>query len=404
MHADSFDVVIVGSGLAGFTAAALAAEQEQRVAVVSSGTGSCALRSCCVEVREASMLSEEPDLAAAFAFFRTLAQAAGTALVGSLEQTFHLPTLLGSFQPMHIAPLLVANARPESAERTRVIGLRGLTGFDAEFLAARFNQQATIHGWATRYDPHTVELSPALGRPLTTLRVAQAFDRNAAFRAELAAALAAARGNAERILLPAVLGIEAADPVRAVFASAVGCPLGELPTLPPSIPGLRLAHHLEAHLRARGVAFFPGYPVERLEIERGICTGVQIASPGRAFHLAAQCVVLATSAGWRQLLASAQAIDAEQRPLDAEGRPIAENLFAACALSEPQSTWRACRPTPQHPAPVEIATDASFSRKKPQEEIIPGNNDADFSLARRVLAGYRAALSASAERSAHATR
>jgi glycerol-3-phosphate dehydrogenase subunit B len=364
MRTERFDVVVVGSGIAGLTAAALAAEQGERVELVSVGAGAFVLGAGGVEEREVKALAQEPGFAPAMEFFLTLAEAAGVALAGDTRDTLLLPTLLGSFQPMQLAPRTVANAALEDGTATRIVGLHGLSGFDAGFLAERFQSAAAARGLHAKYEAATIEIPSPLGMPVTTLRVAQAFDRDAGFRTRLAAALRAAKGAAARMLLPAVLGLDSSDELRAEFIEQVGCIVGELPTLPPSIPGLRLAHRLQAHLRARGVTFLEGYPVERIEMANGMCTGLQIAAPGRGFRVAGQSVVLATSTGLRALLPGADALDAQRRPLDANGTPIAENLFAACRPGEHISELRG--------------------------------------LAGRILAGHSAAVSAMAERRAYA--
>jgi glycerol-3-phosphate dehydrogenase subunit B len=366
MRTNLYDVVVVGSGMAGLTAAAWAAEQGQRVALVSIGAGAFVLGSGGVEEREVKALDHEPDFDAAMAFFLRLAEAAGTAFTGGRTETMLLPTLLGGFQPVQFAPQLVANSAL-CAQKSCIVGVRGLTGFDAGFLAERFNQETATRGLSANYTSATIELRTALGLPVTTLRVAQAFDRDAEFRTELAALLRAAKGDAERILLPAVLGLDAGDNVRAAFCQQVGCTVGELATLPPSIPGLRLAHRLQSYLRARGITFLDGYPVEQIEVERGLCTGLRIASPGRAFRVAGEVVVLATSTGLHKLLnGSLLGMDRQQRPLNTAGKPMAENLFAACAPNAGVSELRG--------------------------------------LAGRILAGHRAGLSATAERGAYAAR
>lgn len=364
MRTDRYDMVVVGAGIAGLTAAALAAEHGERVAQISVGAGTFVLGSGTIATDEMAALEQEPGFAQAIEFFRTLVTAAGVAYSGDAHHSMLLPTLLGGFDVLQLAPHTVANAALQQAAATRVVGLRGLTGFDAEFLAERFQLEASRHCSAAHYDAVTVPLPAPLGMPVTTLRVAQAFDRDAAFRTQLAAALRAAKGDAERILLPAVLGITSENAVRSAFAAQVGCTLGELPTLPPSIPGLRLASHLQNHLRARGVTFLEGYPAERVAIANGVCTAVEIASPGRGFRVAGEHFVLATSTGMHALLGNTTQLDAQQRPLNPQGIPVAENLFAACAAAERSPALRG--------------------------------------LAVRILAGHRAALQALAARRAYA--
>ncbi|MCZ7542112.1 MAG: hypothetical protein M5R40_00570 [Anaerolineae bacterium] len=55
-------------------------------------------------------------------------------------------------------------------------------------------------------------------------------------------------GSAARVGFPAVLGLYDAARVQAVLADALGAPVFEITTLPPSVPGMRLYHALRARL------------------------------------------------------------------------------------------------------------------------------------------------------------
>ncbi len=83
---------------------------------------------------------------------------------------------------------------------------------------------------------------------------------------------------------------------REQIAEALGCPVFEIPTLTPSIPGLRLYHALRRALIAQGGRFTVGSRVSGLEIVGGRVTGVfaETAANGRARVLPADAVILAT--------------------------------------------------------------------------------------------------------------
>jgi len=107
-------------------------------------------------------------------------------------------------------------------------------------------------------------------------------------------ALREAAAGFARILVPGILGLESSAERIAEFERELGCTVCEIPTLPPSIPGLRIYHRLERYLHKLGVELYRGYPIEQVEIHDGVCTGLRVAGPGHALHLHCQSVVLAT--------------------------------------------------------------------------------------------------------------
>jgi glycerol-3-phosphate dehydrogenase subunit B len=345
-----FGVIVIGAGLAGLTAAAVALESSRSVALVTRGAGSFVLGNGCIGTREVEALSAQPDLAQALRLFLSTCVEAGCEMEGDLSQHIQLPSLLGGFQSVAYAPRTLAHAGFRKHLPTLIAGIESLSGFGANFLVSRLNEQARTHGLSASYAACTVALPANLGAPLTTLRIANAFDRDEQFRASLAELLHSASTGYERVLVPAMLGLHATGVQLAEFEQSVGCVVGELPTLPPSIAGLRMYNLLIHHLRSKGLEFFEGYSVESIESVNGICTGLRIASPGRPFTLHAEAIVVATQAS-RDLLA---------------GCANARNLFVAAS------------PSVLHAEP----------------HVFAG----------KILAGYRAAMSASAERGEYAAR
>jgi glycerol-3-phosphate dehydrogenase subunit B len=60
-------------------------------------------------------------------------------------------------------------------------------------------------------------------------------------------------GDARAVGFPAVLGLKRSGEVHAAFEAGLGVPVFEIPTMPTSVPGLRLLGALEAAVSARGV-------------------------------------------------------------------------------------------------------------------------------------------------------
>jgi len=333
MGTDRYDVIVVGAGISGLTAAGAAAHRNLKVALVATGPGSFVTGSGWVKAQEILQVSAEPGLREAITFFCEMACLAGCPFAGDISTERFLPSVLGEFQSVALAPLLLWNAEPRDGTSTAIAGVRGLTSFDENFMAERLTEQARFIKSSGTYKARQISLSRKMGIPVTTLRIAQCFDRDPDFRAELVNALRKAASGFQRILVPGMLGLDSSVALRAQFERELGCSLGEISTLPPSIPGLRVFHHLEKYLHKIGVELYRGFPVEKMEMHDGLCTGMTIASPGRTLNLHCESAVLAT--GRRS--ASPLGIeyvgrDQQMQPLNSTGSVMARNIFVAGSL------------------------------------------------------------------------
>lgn len=329
MARQTFDIIVVGAGLSGLMAAATAHAAGAKVALVHGGLGTFAYGAGCV-----SDLGQTPDPAAVAALgaFRAFAAAAGTAYDGVAGETHALPTLLGTLLPVNLAPRALWAGRALPGRRGAVVGISGLSSFEASFVTTRLN-----HVNPGAFVPRVIELPRQDGLPHTPLALANRFDRDPGFRQLLAERLAEVSGDCDHVLVPAILGQWSDDATLAALAEAVGREVAEMATLPPSVAGLRLSNRWLAHLRRLGVVLHGGYPLLGLDLADGRCRGVAVATPGHAHVLAAaQAVVLATGPqsagllpGWRGRL------DPAHRPLDDDGRPMVQGLHLAGALADP---------------------------------------------------------------------
>jgi len=322
------DVLVVGAGLAGLTAAAAAVSADATVTVVHGGFGRFTLGAGCLMSRPPGEETSDADTEAA-AFFAAFARAAGCPILGTLSDQRHLPTLLGGVQPIAMAPVTVSTAA-EARGRVALVGFTDLPFFDVDFMAERLNRRAAP---TTTYVPRWAVLPQDAGPLRSTLHVANRFDRDPAFREALLATLGPVTEGVEALILPGCLGQHTrADEIER-FAQALGCPLGELPTLPPSVPGLRLFHALRDYLVHRGVEIRSGFPVTALVREGRRCRGVLIEAPGRPQRLTAGSVILASGRHSLDLLGGTPAhVDDCLRPCDAAGSCLLEGLYVAGSI------------------------------------------------------------------------
>jgi anaerobic glycerol-3-phosphate dehydrogenase len=208
-------------------------------------------------------------------------------------------------------------------------------------MAERLNERAKAAGSPDAYTARQIALRRDFGIPATVLQIATCFDRDAAFRAELIEALRPAASGFRRILLPGILGLHSSDWLLAQLEAELGCSICEVPTLPPSILGLRLFHRLQSYLHSSGVEVFSGFPVHSLQVGKEMCIGVDVTAPGHPLTLHGESVVLATGRRSVPLLAEPIAgCDPLMRPLDATGAVMAQNLFLAGTLAHSAAGYR----------------------------------------------------------------
>jgi glycerol-3-phosphate dehydrogenase subunit B len=333
-----FDLIVAGAGIAGITSAAAAAGRGLKVALVSTGPGSFVLGAGCVEVQ--SMELGMPSLDESMSFFRSLTDIAGCPFRGGPTEIRFIPTILGSFQTVSLAPSTMWSGDPEAAAQVAVVGIKGLSSFDCNFVAERLAYHAAAMGRGSTYIAREIELPLEEGTVAGTLQFGNRFDRDLHFRQALRDALKPIAAKASLIILPGILGLHSGVEQIETLEKEIGCKLCELPTLPPSIPGMRLFNRLEAHLRRIGVEVFTGFPIQKLQIENGRCRSVLLDTPARPLELSADAVILATGPFSSRLLGSHFGVNSDLRPVDAAGALIANNLYAAGAILRSTSSAR----------------------------------------------------------------
>ena len=295
--------------------------------------------------------------------------------VGKAEENMLLPTALGVPRPSSLVPETMAAGDLRSASRIAVVGFRGMKDFHPSLIADNLTR-ASGDGVAAR----SLQIDPPtdLSREPGTLNLARMLDRPGT-AAEVAARLAPVVHEGELIALPAVLS--AADPHGAweTLQRLTGCPVCEIPTRPPSMPGLRLFNTLRTLLAQAGGRLITGARVvgvrggpEHVDLVR-----VQVSGGERSYGC--RWVVLATggvASGGLELDSNWQmretalglhvaglpepgaprfssryldahpigragiAVDRDLRPLDQDGRRRWENVLVAGAALAGAEPWR----------------------------------------------------------------
>jgi glycerol-3-phosphate dehydrogenase subunit B len=310
----NYDVVVLGCGVAGLTAATRLAEGGARVCVLAKGVGSTHLAPGTVDVlgHDPAALVESPASALpgfvsthpdhpyalvgadaiepALDWFAARIEQGpqpGYRYVGSLERNHLLPTAIGAIRPSALVPETMAEGDAGSSQDpVCVAGIRALRDFHPSLCAGNL-RRAGIKARA-------VELDLDVGRvEINSLGLARKLD-DRRFRGAFAAELTMLLRPGERVALPAVLGLLDPHSVWTDLRRRLGRPVFEIPTLPPSAPGMRVYNALVAGLRAARARFILGAEVVGVEREGERVTALRAHTSGRDTVFGARWVVLAT--------------------------------------------------------------------------------------------------------------
>ena len=309
------DVLVIGAGLAGLTAAWQAAVRGKKVKVLAKGWGATHWHSGCIDLLgywplEADtavtnplqtieqLVKERPqhpyalagldNITAAVSAFQALCADAGYPLAGSPEQNWLLPTAVGTFRPTCLAPQTMTAGDLSSDAPMLLVGFVQFVDFYPRLAADNLTQQGVPAAHVTLDLP-----SLARQRRLTSVVLARMMEQET-FRQEVAQALKPKLGQAARVGFPAVLGLREATAVWQAMSELLERPVFEIPTLPPSVAGMRLHHILTEAIQAQGGRVFDGMEAVGAEKDGGQVTAVLTESAARNRAHRAQNYVLST--------------------------------------------------------------------------------------------------------------
>jgi glycerol-3-phosphate dehydrogenase subunit B len=302
----SHDTVVIGAGLAGLTAALRLADEGRRVLVIARGVGSTHLAPSTIDVlgfddevverpREAlsRLVAAHPDhpysrlpaevIAAGIEWFKGRLPAFGYR--GGLDENLLLPTAIGAAKPSAVVPESMAAGDLRGGGRFVFVGLR-LKDFYPAYLAENLAHDG-------RVEARAIELDPPPGEDGGTLGLARRFEQRA-FRDAIVRDLAGRVEADERVGFPAVLGLQKAGEVWRELEERLERRVFEVPTLPPSVPGIRLFEALTDELRRAGGRVLIGQAVIGAETADGRVEGVVMQAAARPTTHRARSFVLAS--------------------------------------------------------------------------------------------------------------
>jgi len=376
-------LIIVGGGLTGLFASIVAADRGVQVTTVFKGRGGLSISPGCLDVLDRSspsrsltllpeqhpyQLAGKSNIKDAISKFRDLMLHAGYPFLGKISKSMSILTALGSIKRTSFAPTGIARGDLHSGGS---IALGYFSGF-RDYYPRMVQKRASKAG---------VKISKVIDLPLL-----EPPDRRDAYSTDYALLFEDSEWREEIIRmwrpllpgirclgLPAVLGILNHCEIHEELEDSLGIEIFEIPTLPPSVPGLRIERILLRQAQALGARLIEGVGViGRIDgRSRGKrVAGVVLHSTGRTIQLDSDVVLLATGgilngglvaqqdhriresvfdlpvlhprnrSDWvglslfhRQAYASTGIrVDSHMQPLGLDEKPMFKNLFAAGGL------------------------------------------------------------------------
>jgi glycerol-3-phosphate dehydrogenase subunit B len=316
------DLLIIGAGLAGLSAAYTAAKNGLTVRIITKGLATTHWNAGTVDVlgyngsgaddeMPRQLVKHPLDTVAAFGqdhpghpyalltpallanaieSFKAWTQEAGLPYVGAnvAGNNWLLPSPIGAARPTFLAPRAQTAGDLQRQEPFVIVGFRGLRDFFPELIASNLTRQGhaaravflPLELLTDKSDRNTIQLAHALDDSLRTAKLGR----------ELKGVVKAG----ERIGLPAILGLD--NHVRVVedLRAQSGAPVFEVPTLPPSVPGVRLHKALTRQLGKLGVRIEVNQEAIGFRAENGRIAWVETATSSRPLKHRAKAFLLAT--------------------------------------------------------------------------------------------------------------
>ncbi len=384
------DVAVIGTGLAALAAARKVQQSGRQVVLVWPGLSSLYFLYATVDVigyptatgtepitnpaeGVARLIARQPTHPYARAGMEAIEEStalmlewfneAGLAWEGALNRNFMLPTATGTPKPCCLAPASMTAGDLSRPLPIVLCGFAGYQDFAPEFAASNLKRQ-----WAAA-DVSAVRITaPGYGpdRLFTSIDLARSFE-DASFRDAVAGQLRdRIRGDGVRVGVPGVLGLTAPNETFAAFQRALGHPVFEIPTVPPSVIALRLFDRLRKHLQEGGIEILWAAPAHAADVTDGRCRSILLKAAGHELPVEAGAYVIALedwvdgafragvhtvrdpffhqAIAWDKLPTdrTAESLFATQpfeqvgyaltdrlQPADENGKPLARNVFCA---------------------------------------------------------------------------
>ena len=332
-----FDVVVIGCGAAGLMSAYELAKKNVSVLVVARGLGATAMSSGSIdlmgylpsgafaenpldavgEVAEkypqhpygvlGGGFESDPDERRKNAMLRIrkalsefLSIEFGVKYVGDLNRNVFVSNPLGTLKPTALYQISMRNGALEnlSDKSIHIIGFKGYSDFDASFYANSLAYFAKILKIKLKDVKSMVISLPTFENKqnILAINIARLLEKEDYLNIFAKTIINNLKGeHADIIGLPAVLGLENTENIIKRLEEQLGSQVFEIPSLPPSVPGLRLQQKLERTVsQCDGAKIIKGIEVLKIHKRNRMIEKTEIGMERRREEIRCSAVILAT--------------------------------------------------------------------------------------------------------------
>ncbi|MDY6906352.1 MAG: glycerol-3-phosphate dehydrogenase subunit GlpB [Thermodesulfobacteriota bacterium] len=288
-----YDCIIIGGGLAGLTCGIKCQSEGLSCAIVSSGMSALHFSSGSIDLLGylpdrklvhhpfdtlPAFIDQHPEhpyakcgpeaVSAALTFFQQTVACEGLRLYANIPANHFHVTALGTLKPTFYSQQTVFNQTIKTAFESRpsiIIGnIHGFKDFHPQLAAANLKKHPLFTKCAI--DCALIDLPEACGAGDQTIQNMRSIDiarivDNPRNLAMIASRIESFGRKADILAMPAFLGIDNHSQVISALSDKTGMTIYEVPTLPPSIPGMRLDNALKSRFAALGGVFIAGESV-----------------------------------------------------------------------------------------------------------------------------------------------
>jgi glycerol-3-phosphate dehydrogenase subunit B len=311
------DLVVIGAGLAGMAAALFAADRGFKTILVGSTVGEILFASGALDLLGIYPVEQQNRWENPWAGINSLIQDCPEHPYGRLglenirngwnkfldilhradlfyrgwpERNVCLATCAGTVKITHQVPETMWSGVVGLKEKlaTLMVDFEGMKDFSAVQMVKTLRSR-----WPGLRAQRLKFPYPLKGVDRQNVFMAEAL-RSPEVRARMADTLKSSLEGEELVGMPAILGLRQSQAVAAELADQIGVPVFEIPTMPPSVPGLRLKDAIEQELLRCSAVLMQGKRAVTINQNGRKCVSVVVHSEQSRETLETRGIVLAT--------------------------------------------------------------------------------------------------------------